>query len=50
VITGLAHTGVCVPDCEAAAEGKVVTQLRESGRTFFGRTRTLVDDDYELRA
>ncbi len=30
--------------------GKVVTQLPYSGRTFFERTRTLVDDDYELRA
>ncbi|BBY23008.1 flavin-containing monooxygenase [Mycobacterium stomatepiae] len=29
--------------------GKVVTQLPYSGRTFFERTRTLVDDDYELR-
>ena len=26
--------------------GKVVTQLPYSGRTFFERTRTLVDDDY----
>ncbi|WAC91024.1 flavin-containing monooxygenase [Mycobacterium sp. Aquia_213] len=30
--------------------GKVVTQLPYSGRTFFERTRTLVEDDYELRA
>ncbi|WP_445162246.1 flavin-containing monooxygenase [Mycobacterium sp. Dal123C01] len=30
--------------------GKVVTQLPYSGRTFFERTRTLVDEDYELRA
>jgi cation diffusion facilitator CzcD-associated flavoprotein CzcO len=30
--------------------GKVVTQLPYSGRTFFERTRTLVDDDYQLRA
>jgi cyclohexanone monooxygenase len=28
--------------------GKVVTQLPYSGRTFFERTRTIVDDDYEL--
>ncbi|WP_245604915.1 hypothetical protein [Mycobacterium genavense] len=30
--------------------GKVVTQLPYSGRTFFERTRTLVDGDYRLRA
>jgi cyclohexanone monooxygenase len=29
--------------------GKVVTQLPYSGRTFFERTRALVDGDYELR-
>jgi cyclohexanone monooxygenase len=29
--------------------GKVVTQLPYSGRTFFERTRTMVDGDYELR-
>jgi cyclohexanone monooxygenase len=28
--------------------GKVVTQLPYSGRTFFERTRSMVDDDYEL--
>ena len=30
--------------------GKVVTQLPYSGRTFFERTRALVEGDYELRA
>jgi cyclohexanone monooxygenase len=29
--------------------GKVVTQLPYSGRTFFERTRSMLDDDYELR-
>jgi cyclohexanone monooxygenase len=29
--------------------GKVVTQLPYSGRTFFERTRAMVDGDYELR-
>jgi hypothetical protein len=28
--------------------GKVVTQLPYSGRTFFERTRALVDGDYDL--
>jgi cation diffusion facilitator CzcD-associated flavoprotein CzcO len=28
--------------------GKVVTQLPYSGKTFFERTRAMVDDDYEL--
>ncbi|SOX51985.1 NAD(P)/FAD-dependent oxidoreductase [Mycobacterium ahvazicum] len=30
--------------------GKVVTQLPYSGRTFFERTRTMVEQDYALRA
>ena len=28
--------------------GKVVTQLPYSGKTFFERTRAMVEDDYEL--
>lgn len=30
--------------------GKLVTQLPYSGKTFFERTRTMVEEDYELRA